>query len=541
MRPRFTWLLFVTSLMVVLGVMAWVTGQLLHLEDEFERGRIQVEREERVRLALWRMDSALMPLLAQESALAGLPPDGSGLPRGVRARFARDSSGGLTLWADSSDVSSDDLGRALGDIDRRGLDLTASADETLSRTPATSEDAGTPPDDGEDRPSQSYRNSLEWSQRATVVKDTISAYESAFNYDTKSGLGRARPRGISGVPVVPLWLGSELVLVRSRPNGEGLEGSWLDWAALQADLRERIVDLLPDAELVSAAADVELGADRHLATLPIRLVAGDPPRDPAPWSPLRVSLTVGWVFVLLASAAVAGLLYAALGLSERRAAFVSTVTHELRTPLTTFRMYTEMLEADMVPDKRMRYLATLRREAERLGHLVENVLAFARIESRHRKVETAVVSVGRLIEGVRERLQQRCVAGGVALEIDLTTATDALALVDEAAVEQILFNLIDNATKYGGNGPGAEVVLCAQVTHTAVELHVRDQGPGVPATEVRRIFEAFAKGSAHATGTQPGVGLGLALSRRLARQMGGDLGLVEAGPGADFVLTLTRG
>ena len=73
-------------------------------------------------------------------------------------------------------------------------------------------------------------------------------------------------------------------------------------------------------------------------------------------------------------------------LSERRGAFVSAVTHELRTPLTTLRMYTEMLADGMVPDepRRRSYLQTLRAEADRLGHLVENVLAYSRLERNRR-------------------------------------------------------------------------------------------------------------------------------------------------------------
>ena len=76
------------------------------------------------------------------------------------------------------------------------------------------------------------------------------------------------------------------------------------------------------------------------------------------------------------------LLAGVVALSERRAAFVSSVTHELRTPLTTFRMYADMLARGMVPDaeRRQQYLETLRTEAERLTHLVENVLSYARLE-----------------------------------------------------------------------------------------------------------------------------------------------------------------
>src|SRR5439155_3745937 len=124
---------------------------------------------------------------------------------------------------------------------------------------------------------------------------------------------------------------------------------------------------LPDARLEPAPDGGSERADTMLAALPAKLSPGmtipiDPPKT---LSPVRISLIIGWICALLASAAVAALLFGAVSLSERRGAFVSAVTHELRTPLTTFRMYAEMLAGGMVPGEEARrsYLATLRAEA----------------------------------------------------------------------------------------------------------------------------------------------------------------------------------
>src|SRR5262245_32720620 len=152
--------------------------------------------------------------------------------------------------------------------------------------------------------------------------------------------------------------------------------------------------------------------------------------------------------MLLAVAAVMMLLHGALSLSERRGAFVSAVTHELRTPLTTFRMYTEMLADGIVADeeKRANYLATLRREAERLSHLVENVLAYARLERGSARSRVESFTVQELIERVKGRLAERAEQAEMnfsvkAKESELRTTVRA----DATAIEQILFNLIDNA------------------------------------------------------------------------------------------------
>src|SRR6185436_17836640 len=145
------------------------------------------------------------------------------------------------------------------------------------------------------------------------------------------------------------------------------------------------------------------------------------------------------------------LLYGAVSLSERRGAFVSAVTHELRTPRTTFKMYSEMLADGMVTDeeKRKQYLGTLCSEANRLSHLVENVLAYARLErgSARRRVER--VKLGALVERILPRLHERAERSEMKLVVDADDAALATIVhVDAAAVEQILFNLVDNACKY---------------------------------------------------------------------------------------------
>src|SRR4029450_11528739 len=116
-------------------------------------------------------------------------------------------------------------------------------------------------------------------------------------------------------------------------------------------------------------------------------------------SPIRFALCLAWGCMMLAVAAVMMLLQGPLSLSQRRGAFVSAVTHELRTPLTTFKMYSEMLADGMVTEenKRQQYLATLCSEANRLSHLVENVLAYARLERGSARTRVERLALGELI------------------------------------------------------------------------------------------------------------------------------------------------
>src|SRR6185436_8021390 len=199
---------------------------------------------------------------------------------------------------------------------------------------------------------------------------------------------------------------------------------------------------------------------RLLAAIPARLITGPASLPPLPaWSPIRTALVVAWLCVVLAALAVAMLLHGTLSLSERRAAFVSAVTHELRTPLTTFKMYSEMLATGMVPDaSRREYLSTLCAEANRLNHLVENVLAYARLERGSARERTERLTVRELVDRVKPRLAQRAVQAGMTLQEDLDErALDTSVQVDVSVVEQILFNLVDNACKYA-NGAAEKVI-----------------------------------------------------------------------------------
>jgi signal transduction histidine kinase len=347
--------------------------------------------------------------------------------------------------------------------------------------------------------------------------------------------------------MVPRWLGNELVLARRvSVNGrEYVQGCLLDWPAIRAGLLADISDLLPNAELVPLTAPPDDGLSRLLASLPVRLLPGEaPPVQFAGLSPTHLSLLIAWAAMLAGALAVAALLQGVMALSERRASFVSAVTHELRTPLTTFRMYAEMLAEGMVADEesRRRYLGTLRVEADRLTHLVENVLAYARLERGGTNGRIAPVSVATMLHEGGDRLAGRAEQAGLQLLIDADESTlAASALADVSAVEQILFNLVDNACKYAATSRERSLHVEAEADARHVRLRVRDHGLGVSADQRGRLFQPFRKSADEAARSAPGVGLGLALSRRLARQMGGDLSYQPNGePGASFVLTLRR-
>ncbi len=361
------------------------------------------------------------------------------------------------------------------------------------------------------------------------------------------------------LPFRPFWLGTELFLVREviTSTGRVVQGVWLDASSLRSSLLATAEDILPRAGLdpVQGVAFVTNAAGRLLPTTP------PPVADPMalvglPWrlvphetaaagltgfTPVRVILAAAWAAAVLAAVAACALLLGVTRLSERRAAFVSSVTHELRTPLTTFRLYSEMLEQGMVGDEAQRshYLRTLRTEAERLTHLVDNVLAYSRIERARRHSRHERLELPAWLERVTPRFAERAQECGMTLCVEVPPgAASLVAVTDATALEQILFNLIDNACKYAAGRCQEPVVrLILDRRGRWAEFRVCDTGPGIHRRERRRLFRPFHKSADEAANTKPGVGLGLALSHRLAKSLGGELFLEKAnGPGACLVL-----
>jgi signal transduction histidine kinase len=355
--------------------------------------------------------------------------------------------------------------------------------------------------------------------------------------------------GTSATPAMsdfhPFWLGGALILTRRVSTGdrEWIQGAWLDWDKLRSEFVSVVQDRFPEAQIVPAPENAPPGA-HLLASLPVQLIPGAVTFAPlAFWTPLKVSLGIAWLCVLLAVAAVALVLRGMMALSERRASFVSSVTHELRTPLATFKLYSEMLADGMVKEesKKQQYLETLTGEADRLGHLVENVLSYSRIERGKGPAAACAVPVSDLLHRIEPRLNQRALMAGMDFAVSVAPDVTALALrTDAGAVEQILCNLVDNACKYGRrDGVPGSVELVVSRDRRRVCFAVRDHGPGIDRNEEKKLFLPFHKSAREAAHSKPGVGLGLALCRRLAVELRGTLEIDRTWrQGASFILKL---
>ncbi len=566
------WLVFGVCIALAAWAMARLGGMALELERAEAMTRQQAVLEGNLQLALWRMDSALQPLMAEESArpyfsYSPLYPAERAFTRmfaeidrgdvlmpsplltftspQIRLHFQYGPDGRLS----SPQVPSGNM-RDLAENRYLSPELVEGAtrrlaelDKLISRKElAAALRVEEPIAQGMDvttlaelqkKQSRSSNEFIMRSRNSKVAQSQAPA--EALPLETRTTVTQG--------PLQAIWIGPVLLLARQVrvPEGTFLQGCWLDWDVIRADLLERAVDLLPRARLERVPAQAASAPTKMLASLPVRLEPGSAPDEPDPlWSPLRLSLVIAWACLGLAAVAVAVVLQSALALSDRRGTFVSAVTHELRTPLTTFRLYTEMLDEGMVAGEESQhaYLKTIRAEADRLGHLVENVLAFARLERGRAAGGREIVAPQELFERLVPRLAIRAEQAGMKLVAGAAESLPSVR-VDVSVVDQILTNLVDNAIKYAGSAVDPRIHLDVVPSGRWLALAVRDHGPGLRQNVMRRLFRPFSKSATDAAQSAPGVGLGLALSRRLARALGGDLRLQENSPsGATFTLTI---
>jgi signal transduction histidine kinase len=258
-----------------------------------------------------------------------------------------------------------------------------------------------------------------------------------------------------------------------------------------------------------------------------------PPPAPASRLPLLAGLLA--LTALLAVAALL-LLRREQELARLRADFTSSVSHELRTPLAQILLFGETLSMDRVRSDAERRMAadTIVQETRRLIHMVENVLHFARAE---RGLETPALRPLPLAPLVRDAVRAFApLAESAGSSLELAAMDDeATALVDPAAVRQVLLNLLDNAVKYGT--PGQAVCVAVGRAGPRVLVQVDDQGPGVPRGDRERVWAAFerlTRGDARG-----GSGIGLAVVRELVALHHGEAWVEDApGGGARFVVAL---
>ena len=224
---------------------------------------------------------------------------------------------------------------------------------------------------------------------------------------------------------------------------------------------------------------------------------------------------------------------------KTRRDFIANVSHELRTPLTSIRGYAEtLLESEGALNGNTReFLEVIRRNAERMGRLTEDLLVLARVESGEEKLDMRPQAAGHLLVEAASSLQESARTAGVELKVE--PVPDWSVMADGYAVHQVFANLISNALRYASNGK--KIVIGAQEKPEGIEFFVRDFGPGIASEHLPRIFERFYRVDKARSRESGGTGLGLAIVKHIVLNHGGSVRVESSvGRGSTFFFVLPK-
>lgn len=224
--------------------------------------------------------------------------------------------------------------------------------------------------------------------------------------------------------------------------------------------------------------------------------------------------------------------------NKAKSQFLATMSHELRTPLNAIAGYTQLLELGLrgpITPAQHEDLERIDRSQRHLLSLINDILNFAKIEAGHVQVESALVDVAQLMEGLKEFVEPQLREKSLQFT-QCNDAPEVMACADADKVRQILINLLSNAIKF--TPPQGNIRLACDADASTVTIRVSDDGNGVPEDKQEAIFEPFVQIGRDFSSVQSGTGLGLAISRDLAHRMNGEL-TVDSTPGRGSVFSLT--
>jgi len=380
--------------------------------------------------------------------------------------------------------------------------------------------------------------------------------------------------GDSGRATGADWVtfGGRDFLILRQPSATGIW--WLAWPeeALRTQVRVALEAVSLPAEFASG---IDVGGRRMASSGPAqtRLASRTVPLDDG----LELTATIWlfdpdllyarqrkrtWWFGSLIAVSVASVIGGALAawrgfseqqrLTELKSNFVSSVSHEMRAPIASVRLMAEELvdRGPSDPAKAGEYHGYILQECRRLSALIENVLDFSRHEQGRKQYRFEPVDLGRVVEETIHVMRSYAADRQVTLEHRVEGVPFELVL-DAAAIQQVLVNLIDNAIKHSPAGATVEVALAypeaapasipaGQANGTPpVRLTVRDHGPGIPEAEQRLIFQRFYRRGTELRRETQGIGLGLAIVQYIAEAHGGSVRVEsQPGNGSQFIVEL---
>lgn len=222
--------------------------------------------------------------------------------------------------------------------------------------------------------------------------------------------------------------------------------------------------------------------------------------------------------------------------AQVKADFLSNMSHEIRTPLNGVLGFAQLLRQTALDEQQSRFADRISGAGEALLSVVNDILDFSKLEAGKLQLQEEPFSLAGKLEEVADIIRAAYPAIGNQLTVKVDRAIPSLSLGDPHRLAQILTNLMGNAAKFAESG---SVAITADLVGDLVEIRIRDDGPGIAEDRLPLIFEAFSQADGSIARKFGGTGLGLPISRKLARLMGGDVWLESAlGLGATAVVTL---
>jgi signal transduction histidine kinase len=222
-----------------------------------------------------------------------------------------------------------------------------------------------------------------------------------------------------------------------------------------------------------------------------------------------------------------------VALEKAKSEFLQLASHELRSPIGVIRGYLSMLQdGSLGADDLPRILPTLMGKTQQMNLVINEMLETARLEAGPIELKQHVIDLRDVVRQSVEKMQP--IAGESPIQVDLPDH-EVRVLADEARLEVAIMNLLDNAVKYSRDK--ARIAAALRVNGQFAEIQVRDEGIGIDARDIPRLFERFSRITNEATHSIAGTGLGLYIARQLVREHGGDI-TVSSKPGVGSVFSV---
>lgn len=221
-------------------------------------------------------------------------------------------------------------------------------------------------------------------------------------------------------------------------------------------------------------------------------------------------------------------------LAAKRQDFVSAITHELKTPLTAIKMYAELLQNAWVAseEKKQKYYGQIASEADRLSRLIQNVLNLSKLDGNRWNVQLRMAKPKEVLDDFISTYSKNVEKQGFELTVSSDTDANNISLmIDRDAIMQILMNLVDNSLKFSKNADYKMINVELRIKDTDMYLAVRDYGPGIPPSEMKKVFQEFYRVENEMTRQTSGTGIGLSMVKKLCHLCNMRIELENANPG----------